>query len=279
MDEEWPEDVLVYEDHEFDLEMPNPLWVTNSELPEGARGHILNTDNGYVIIDDPAADDRGLGALEPVFDVVRSLLVAHHRIDDFTLLPGMGNLVSLNVTGRMRIPPPAARWENLQSYSGPWQKGVEHFIRAPHFDALSLRGVTQDALDLVHRPLDVLGLSNVKIAPGSPWISQPAKLVAVDLTRSMDVGRFHQLPHAEHVVFDCVGEVRGMDEVSRQTPFQNLSLRNVRSLGATNMWDIRAREITVDGTRKQLPWLIEGWKHRPHDWAETWVHLPSWLLR
>jgi hypothetical protein len=144
-------------------------------------------------------------------------------------------------------------------------------VSAPRLDILSLRGATQEALDLIQGPLSHLGLRRLKLADGDAGWPHPAEVVYIDTTRRVDVSRIHQLASAETIIFEGVGEVSGLEVVSTEHPLRELSLRNVRSLGTTvNPWLIQADRIYVDGRPNVMKWVHKALLHRPDGWDERW---------
>ena len=255
---------------------PNPLIVEHGVLPPDAREHLLNFEDGRVIIDYPPDDQPGLEVLAPVFDVVRTVQ-ACLGVTDFSLLDEIPHLERLVIDEKIKVAPIRQEWPELRSFDGPWQPAAAPFVAAPRLDSLLLRNATQEALDLIQGPLSWLGLRRLKLDDGSHGWPHPADVVYIDTTRRVDVSRIHQLASAEKIIFEGIGEVSGLDVVSTEHPLRELELRNVRSLGTTtNPWLIQADSIYVDGRPNVMKWVNEALLHRPDGWDQRWEFDRAW---
>lgn len=275
-DDNWFEEFGFEEVFGEDLDVPNPLTVTDGVLPADAREHLLAYDEGRVIINYPPDDQQGLEVLAPVFDVVRSILTGYGVVD-FSLLSQIPHLEGITMYDKIRTAPERQDWPELRRYDGPWQPEAASFLSAPRLASINLRGATQQALDLIQGPLSYLGLQRPKLADGSPGWPYPAEAVYIDTVKKIDVSCIRQLPFAEMVVFDGIGEVSGLDVVSSEHPFGELSLRNVRSLGETDPWKIKAQRISVAGKPNVMKWVNEALLRRPDDWDQKWVFDYGWV--
>lgn len=273
----WIEEFGFEESDYDDEDVPDPLFVTNGVLPPDAREHLLSIEDGRVVIDYPAEDQPGLEVLIPVLDVVRSITTGY-GVTDFSLLSQIPHLEELEIRDKIKTAPEHREWPELRRYDGPWQTEATPFVSAPRLDSLRLREATQEALDLIRGPLSYLGLRQLKLADGSPGWPHPARTVSIDTTRRIDVSHIHQLASAKVISFEGIGEVSGLDVLSAYLPLRELSLCNVRSLGATaNPWKIRADKIYVEGRPNVMKWVNEALLRRPEGWEEHWEFDHAWV--
>lgn len=264
-------DVEFGEFDEDDDDLPNPLFVTGGILPPDAREHLLATDDGRVIIDYPPDDQTGLEVLTPLFDVIRSVQLSY-GVTDLSLLDQIPHLEELSLDENSAIVwPTACEWPRLQGYAGPWHAGAAQFLSAPKMESVQLRRATQEALDLLTRPLDYLGLQRPQLVKGSTGSPVPAAAVSIDTAKSIDVGNFGLLTMADIVNFESIGTVEGLEMASADRPFRELTLENIRSLGATNPWHIRGDLIVAEGEPNVMKWVQAAWPSKPVDWKRNWA--------